>query len=112
MAQAKKVFGVFKLESKYDWSRYLDYFDDKTLEVIFDRLGNYFLYKFHDYFGKLVADVFLRDKGFYYKCMEIMKIIANSRKFNIYQKPAKDNLISAPLKRYPGETWINHLRET
>ena len=102
-----------RLVSKYDWSIFIDYFSDEPLQQIFDRLDNYSLFLLHEHFYGLTCDVFLTRKGFYYKCCEIIKIIANSRNFKIWEKPPQDlSLMEVPLKRYEDESWINHPNES
>ena len=109
--KSKKVY--CRLVSKYDWSRFTDYFSDEPLQHIFDRLDNYSLFLLHEHFYGLTYDVFLTGKKLYCQCCEIIKIIANSRNFNIWEKPQQDlSLMEAPLKGYRGKSWINHLNES
>ena len=108
MATAKPS-GIFRLVSKYDWPRFINYFEDQPLQVIFNRLDNYSLCLVHEHLWGLTCDVFLRRKDFYHECCRAINMIANSRKFNIWEKqPQNLSLPEAPLKRYEVEDWINH----
>ena len=44
-----KPSGIFRLVSKYDWSRFINYFEDQPLQVIFNRLDNYSLCLVHEH---------------------------------------------------------------
>ena len=109
MPRKPKQQGYVRLLSKHNWSKFIDYFDDEPLEHILNRLDNYSLFLLHEHFYGLTCDVFLRRKECCYKYCNVIKIIANSRKFNIWEKPPQNlSLPDAPLKRYKGENWVNY----
>ena len=99
----------FRLFDILDWSRFMEYFENDPLYNFFNKLDNHSLVQLINHLNKIVWDDFCRSKGFYYGCIDILKKIAEERKFNIWTpQPFVENNPVAPLKRYKDESWVNH----
>ena len=87
----------------------MDYFENDPLYNIFNKLDNYSLVQLNSTLNKYVCDDFCRSRGFYYGCIDVLKKIAEERKFNIWtpQLFVESNPLS-PLKRYEDKSWVNH----
>lgn len=92
-----------------DWNRFLDYYDNDPLEEIYDKLDNWSLNKLHEHFFEMVCDYMTFGKNFFYSSLDLIEKITNKRKFNIWEaQPFLENNPVTPLKRYKGETWVQH----
>ena len=109
MTEQQQQQQKFCLLYTHDWSRHFDYFENDSTEDILNKLDNWSLFQAHKHFVNLCCDIGVRGKKFYYDCVEIIRSIAEQRNFNIWLEPdfIEENPI-APLKKYKGESWVNH----
>ena len=93
----------------HNWKRYFGYFENDNMHDILDKLDNWSLFRIYQHFNNLCCDIWVRGKGFYYHCLEVIVNIAKKRDFDVWVKQdfVEENPI-APLKKYRGESWVNH----
>lgn len=107
MAQPQRKF---RIVSKHDWSRFVNFYHDEIpLGEIFDKLDNHSLSLLYERFYCTVLDVKGLLRTYCKRFCDIIEQITYTRGFNLSEEqPVELNNPTAPLRRYLGETWVDH----
>ena len=93
----------FRLLHIVIWSRFVDYYENENAYNIFNKLNNCSLFHLHDHFNRTANDDSVASS------IDQIQKIAEERQFNIWvSQPFVETNPIAPLKRYRGESWVNH----